>query len=537
MSDKEITIEIKKPELIVLLVLLSLFLILELQVTFSTKIVFGDEGYHTRMAQWISENKEYSVWTYFEGSNLQRDSFSRPPLWNILEAGFFLIFGFSEILVKFLTPFIAFLTGLVVFILVKRIYNEKIAFVASIISIALPSFATYSVLFYTDVLFTFFMSLFFLMFTLGIKEESKKYWLLSGVFGALAILTKSPGFIIYPFVGLVFIYQFLKERKFYPLLKKYIPLALILVLIPSTWLFIRNLHYYGSPCYNPPFINIFNTSGCTIDKFQPKYSFAGRVEQTGTEQSVFGMGIANYLEFAYGPIYFVIFGLLCGLILVLNKKEFIGHILLMSLLFFLAIFYISTGRAEDTARYTLAWVSIIALISALWFEEAYKFLRKYQKYLALIVFVFVIFLSYQNLTGKLSVMAQVKQFSTTFFEACDWIKANTPEDSLLMTIWAHRAVYNCQRSAVGQVADIVLSNDLNYTLQVAKEEGVTHVFIQKFSIDFSNQHLAERYDWSFVQLLETNTNHFKKIYEDGPSLQQCSQQGGCDGNTLYEIVY
>ncbi len=132
-------------------------------------------------------------------------------------------------------------------------------------------------------------------------------------------------------------------------------------------------------------------------------------------------------------------------------------------------------------------------------------------------------------------MVQVKQFSPLFFEACNWIKENTPKDSSLFTIWSHRAVYSCQRDSSGNLADISLSRDLNYTLSVAKELGVTHIFIQKFSIDSQNQHLQENYDLDFVQFLENNTEHFKNIYENGPSLQQCLQQGGCDGNIVYEI--
>jgi hypothetical protein len=76
---------------------------------------------------------------------------------------------------------------------------------------------------------------------------------------------------------------------------------------------------------------------------------------------------------------------------------------------------------------------------------------------------------------------------------------------------------------------------LNYTLSAAKQLGITHIFIQKFSIDSQNQHLQENYDLDFVQFLENNPEHFKNIYENGPSLQQCLQQSGCNGNIVYEI--
>jgi hypothetical protein len=94
---------------------------------------------------------------------------------------------------------------------------------------------------------------------------------------------------------------------------------------------------------------------------------------------------------------------------------------------------------------------------------------------------------------------------------------------------------------MGTVPDIALSRDVNYTVEVAKQNEVTHIFVQKFSIDPNNQHLSEKYDLDFVQFLENNPTHFKKIYENGPPLEQCLQywQRGysCDGNIIYEIVW
>jgi len=151
------------------------------------------------------------------------------------------------------------------------------------------------------------------------------------------------------------------------------------------------------------------------------------------------------------------------------------------------------------------------------------------------VFVFVLTMSFLNLKEKTGTMLQVKQFSPTFFEACDWIKENTPEDSVIMTVWSYRALYNCQRNTIGNTPDIALSTDLNYTLDKTREYGLTHIFIQKFSI--SDKPMSEKYTIGFLQFLENNPDHFVNVFENGPKLQKCLQQGGCDGNTVYEINY
>jgi len=83
---------------------------------------------------------------------------------------------------------------------------------------------------------------------------------------------------------------------------------------------------------------------------------------------------------------------------------------------------------------------------------------------------------------------------------------------------------------------MALSNDVDYILDVASQLGITHIWINKFSIDLQNQHLSEMIDLSYVQLLESNPEHFEKMYETGPPMTECVQQL-CDGNIIYEIVY
>ena len=193
------------------------------------------------------------------------------------------------------------------------------------------------------------------------------------------------------------------------------------------------------------------------------------------------------------------------------------------------------GRAEDTARYTLGWVPIIAVFVGKAFTEIYELIKKYTKQFSLIIFLVVLVFGFLSLKEKTDTMLQVKQFSPLYFKACDWIKQNTSEDSVIMTVWSNRAVYNCQRNVVGNIVDIALSTDLNYTLNKTKTYGVTHIFIQKFSI--SNEPMSEKYSVAFVQFLENNPEHFVNIFENGPKLQECLQQGGCDGNIVYEVKY
>lgn len=530
----EVTIEIKNIWIIGLIILLGIVFVIELQVSLSSPIVFGDEGFHTRMAQWIAQEQEYPKYIPFVGFDLSRAGYYREPLWNFLVGSFFFLFGFNDVFVKILTPFISsLLSGLMIYILVKRIYDKKIGFLASIISITVPSVVTYALLVYVDSLFLFYFSAFAFTLILALEEDRKKYYFLAGSFGALAFLTKLTGTIVPLIVFLIFLYQLLVEKKSLGIWKKYLWLALPFIVVGAFLL--RNIVTYGAPCGLPFIPGLFGKGKCEIDEYVSKYQFAGRTEQTGTEQSVFAIGIATYLDFAYGNLWLVIFGLAAGLFLLikdLNRKNFVILVMLAFLVFLMTRSEVNY-RAEDASRYVLGFVPIVVVVSSIFFANFYDFLEKNYKYLGLVIVAFILFLSYLNFSGKVTTIGPMKQAWSSFIDDCNWIKANVPEDSKIMTVWVWHTAYNCQRNVVGNLADLEMSQDLNFSLLTIKNTRITHIFIQKYSL--SSEYLTEKYNINFVKFLEDNPKCFNKIHETGLALQQCVQQGGCDGSILYEI--
>ena len=553
MAEGDVTIEIRKPETIVLLIFLGLLLFMELQVSFATPISFGDEGFHTRMAQWIGQNVEYPVWTPFTQNLSGKAGFDRPPFWNILEAGFFWLFGFSETIPRLLTPFVSVLGGLALYLGAKRFYGERIGFLAGVLLVTFPSVVTYALVFYTDALVTFFMSMFVLTLAIALTSGRKLYMLAAGAFGALTLMTKVVGYTAYALVAMLLLYELLRNKKPLEMLRKYWPMLLLMALLPSTYM-LRNYASYGTPmCYDLPLMSdLFSTSGCNVDTgtYTPQYKYEGRTAQVGTESSVFSIGLISYLDFAYGNTWLVITAFFAGLIVLIDPLRkawshgialpeigILEFALLAMLIVYLVLFLSGTitPRAEDTARFSLIWAPVVALVAARYLDDAYLFLKKYQKYVALAVFAIVIYFGWTAAASKMATMYQVKQFSPLFFEACGWVKANTPESSVISTVWTYRTAYSCQRNVVGSEADMALSNNVTHILAAAKEIGITHIFVQKFSL--SDQSLSEAYPISYVRLLEANPDHFEKVFENGPALEQCIQQDGCDGNILYEIVY
>ena len=536
MAEEKIVLELRNAPLIALLVILSVFFFMELQVAFNTPISFGDEGLHTRMSQYMAEEKEYPVWVPIVGSDkADKTSYSRPPLWHLLEGGFFLVFGFNEFIARFLVPFIAFITGIAAFILTKRLYGETIAFISTILLVTMPSFVLYSVLFYVDALVTLFFVFAVLLFVLSMRTGSLRYLVLSAVFTVFALLTKTTSIGLFFFFPLVFVYEMITKLDKKQILAKYGIFAVV-ILVFYTPFILRSIAHYGTVC-NIPYIELVSdTSGCTYpNKIEQTTKYSARTAEVGSEASIFGMGLLNYFDFAYGNIWLVLFGLIGGIVISIVKKDETTIVLLLMLVSIVPIFYNSIPRAEDAARYMLGWSPFIAILAAIYFSKIYNFLKNYQRHLSVVIIIFVIVLGYQNFHSKLTTMQQVKQFSPLFFEACDWIKDNLQKDVLISTVWVYRAVYNCQRTTMGNPPDIFLSKDVEKVKLTAQAYGITHLFIQKFSL--TDQAFAEGYKIDSVQFFADNPEVFKKVYENGPSLQECISAGGCDGNILYELVF
>lgn len=520
--------------MLLLLILIGLVLILEANVSLRAPIIFGDEGFHAGLSKWIVENKEYPKWGPLGYTNVFKIDYARPPLFHILGAGFLFLLGKHEIALKILPSLLGALIGIVFYLLVKRLYDKEISFISTLILVGLPSFVTYTVLFFDEILFVFYMMLFIFTFMLAVKENNRKFLILSAIFGALAILTKMPGMLVLVFVPIAFLYVIFKEKNLRQNLKLFVLFMIIVVLISGPY-FLRNFAYYNVPtCYIP--FGLADTSGCFIKEFEEVRKFETRSLAGGTESNILTFGLVNYVNFAYGNFWLFMIGLVGGIAVFLSRKnEKTRFFIFLMMAFSSYVIYSTFNRVEDLARQVLFWSALLIVISATYWAELYKTLNKLLKFLGIFVVVVLLFFSYQNIKLKLDVMENVKQFSPAFFEACGWVKENLPKDVIIMTFWGHRAAYSCERTVSPGWADIRLNDDPDDMLGVIKMHGITHLFIQKFSI--TQQPSRESYSVAFVQLLEDNPNKFGKIYENGPELSQCLQAGGCDGNIIYKVIY
>jgi len=534
-NEKEIEITIKSPLLLLLILISFVYFYLELKVVLPTNISFGDEGFHTSMARFIARNLEYPKYIPFEGSVLIRDGFYRPPLWNFLLASFFFVFGINEIVAKTLTLIITFFLGLLTFALVKRISDEITAFFSSLLLISFQSVLTYTVLFYYADLLLFFVTASFLSFLVFVKEGNKKFFLMSALFASLALLTNQFALTLYAIYSLYFLYELFSEKKYLSKIKLYLPFFLLLILIPSGYL-VRNILTYKTPlCFSIPYIGkLFDNSQCKLDKFEEKYNFVGQAIPIGTEASAFSIGLMNYFDFAYANTFFTILPFITGLILFYFKRDKTSILVFITFLIFsILLAEIGRGRAEDAARYTLGFASFVAFVASYFYKELFEFAEKHFKYLGYLILLAVVAFSFSVVNARLDTLYKVKVWDSSFFEACKWVKENTLPNSTISTIWGHNGAWCSDRNMGPTFADILLSNDLNYTLKVLKENKIDYLWIQKSSIDPLNRGYADNYPSRFIQMLIDNPQYFVKVYENGQPIEQCLQ--GCYGQTIFKV--
>src|SRR3989338_7239208 len=121
---KEISVDIKKPEILVLGLILLVFFFLNARTMLSTPIAFGDEWYHTSLGRYLGQEKDYPQWIPFFGPEIDKEGFHTPPMIHLLIGSLTMIFGYQEALVKILQPFTGIiLLGFAVFLLSKRLFG------------------------------------------------------------------------------------------------------------------------------------------------------------------------------------------------------------------------------------------------------------------------------------------------------------------------------------------------------------------------------------------------------------------------------
>lgn len=504
-------------------------------VSLASPIIFGDEGFHLFNAEWIAQNGEIPKFIQSWGTDVYKVALAYPPLFMITEAFAWSVGG--EFFVKLLSPIFTLLTAVVLYMLSAKIGKKQVGIFAAAMLLTTPTTVLYGILEYTDALLVLLITL-FVYATYNLFEAGRnKDLVFAGVFAGLACLVKPIGLLTIPIFLGYFILN--KKRNF-----KHLLLFLIIpVLIVSPWI-LRNLYLFESFCYDP----ILGPK-CVEQVFiQPPriegLEFEGRVGVGGVEGGVMEMGFLQFFDFAFGFSILIFFVL--GLVFLLRseskfKNLGIAWLAVFMLLFFTNVFpmfpfslirnaVLIYPRAEDTGRYILGAVPLMAMIAGIFISETLDKIKtvKHGALLTVVFLLFIVFITYSPFIQKAQISYQIKHFPQSWFDACSWVKTNTLKDALLYGVYGEQIAVTCDRTtAKGNPdnAEIQLTgNDTAY--EHLKLHGFDYVFIPINQI--SSQAYEESYYIKFYQYVSSSSK-FKLVFDDTGTYGQ-------NGVQIYQIL-
>lgn len=358
----------------------------------------------------------------------------RPPLLPFLES-LILSIGGGEVLIRF---FLLFLPSIGIVILTylvgKEMYDRKVGLIASVIMAVFWPVLFNTFRLHVEVLLLFFIYLGIYLFWKGyIKKEKRVYIWFFGVALALAFLTKYTTFLI----GLVFFlflivierFRFLKNRDLWLSI-----LFFFIIMIPYfIWSYISFKTLF-------PFL----TAGGRGD--------VGR-SLIESSKEIFG-----YVPFFLGKILLVIFfigfiilliKLILGFDILLKKSNIRMRSDLFNLLFivvFLFYFIFIMRGAED--RWVLPIALPLLLIMGKGFSFLFDFIKKYNKYIALVVIIILLSIgAYWQIKQADSIINIKKDTYLQVKEAALWMKENSNKEDVIFSISLPQTTYYSERKA------------------------------------------------------------------------------------------
>ena len=155
---------------------------------------------------------EAHYWVYSKFLDLSY--YDHPPMIGYIIKLFTDIFGINEFAVRLPSVIIFVITSWLFFLCIKKIFNERVAFIGIVLINVLPVFSFLgAVVTIPDSPLSLFWLLSFYLFINIIETKEKKYWYMLGITVGLAFLSKYTAVMIYPSIILFLICS--KENRFW----------------------------------------------------------------------------------------------------------------------------------------------------------------------------------------------------------------------------------------------------------------------------------------------------------------------------------
>jgi len=393
----------------------------------------GDGCWHLSSARFTAVHGEFPLFQElgrdFEPFHLS-EPFWPPPVFHMIAALFYAIFSLintsaAELGMNLVSPLFGGLSLILIFFITKKLYNQKIAFYATLFLSVIPMHLYLSSIAHIDALLTFFVLL-SILFMLYNKV------LASSIFAGIAILTKYNGLFVVP-VLLTIIYFNNNKNK---VIKKSLLTAVISLAIGSIWL-IRNWILLKNPFF--PFLGfIFGEQNLSFS-IPSVFHLFNPSHYSKTYLSLFGVPLGDLSSFFFFPIPYITFLLIAWgfatllffipIVIGLAKlklRDKSTKILTIWILSFvlLSIIYITT-QGVFFPRFLLPLIPALGIMWALGITSLQK-----RKTVSLFITILLLFLIIGFVSGEFLKVGIIRNAWNNLNDDFNWVRENTPKQAL-----------------------------------------------------------------------------------------------------------
>ncbi|MFC1682201.1 ArnT family glycosyltransferase [Nanoarchaeota archaeon] len=200
-----------------------------------------------------------------------------------------------------------------------------------------------------------------------------------------------------------------------------------------------------------------------------------------------------FLAFFILGLIILLFELLAGYNLITKNKKLKNYLLILSILVAIYSFFIFYMRGADD-RWLFATSLPLSCLVGFGTDTAYKFIKKYSSYLAILV-IFGLFLmaAHSQISHADNLIKEKKQSYLQMRQAFEWIKSNSPEGSVIVGGGIEPySIYYADRTYL----QIPSNESESYKISEANYL-VVHSFVPQ--VGYINKYLQENQDkWQIV---------------------------------------
>ncbi len=425
-----------RKEVFILFLLFLISFVLKLYLQQFNIVINTDGPYVTNIADNLLNGKGF-VSDYIRLAFIQHPiphpEFYAPPILPIFLVLSFKLFGVGFFSAKLVSILFGSLLVFPVYYFAKELFNKKIAFISSLLTVVSVWINIYSISVSPEILFTFinFVAVFF--FVKSMKYNKLTYYVLAGFFCGLAYLSRVQAIFILP----LFIIAYSVTRQDYTFYKnkKIIVLFVIFLLTISPWL-VRSYNLTGNPFYS-------EKSGTVTFNWNDKYDWINFAYSVDTKpkpllEHIFTQPITFlfyglkgiFRLIAYSPLLFEPLLLLFALWGIYNSfKNWKDFFFIYTLILF---YYISFGIFYPLERYLFPLTPFFIIFSVFGVMKTKDYFKKINLKLSKNV-IFILLIGVSSITLLIGSYIFYINESAEQKEAGLWLKQHTTPDVVVVS--------------------------------------------------------------------------------------------------------